>query len=157
MDNSYAPPQAQVGDVAGSGGAITQNMIEALRGTKGWVLLMGILLFIGAGFMALTGAMMLIGGAATSEVPGGGAAVAGMGVGYLLFALLYLFPGLYLVRYSSAIGRLLASGQGHDLERALDSQRRFWRFVGVLALVMMGVAVIGILAAIAFPMFAAAR
>ena len=53
MANHYAPPQANVDDVTAPGQMITDEMIESLRGTKGWVLLVGIMSLIGAAFMVL--------------------------------------------------------------------------------------------------------
>jgi uncharacterized membrane protein len=76
---------------------------------------------------------------------------AGMGIAYLLIALLYIFPALYLIKYSSAIGRLVSGGQEADMEAALHQQRKFWKFVGVLALIGTVLSVVGIVAAIALP------
>lgn len=156
MANHYAPPQSNVDDVAQAGQGITSEMIEALRGTKGWVLLIGILTLIGAGFMVLGGIGMLFGsafiGAAGAGAPPA-AMLVGMGAGYLAFAILYIFPGLYLIKYSTAIGRLISSGQSHDLEDALHQQRKFWKFVGVLFIVMMVLGIVGVIAAIALPAY----
>jgi len=156
MANHYAPPQANVDDVAPAGQGITGEMIEALRGTKGWVLLIGILTLIGAGFMVLGGIGMLFGsafmGAAGAGAPPA-AVFAGMGVFYLIFAVLYIFPGLFLIKYSTAIGRLVNSGQANDMEDALHQQRKFWKFIGVLFIVMMVLGIVGVIAAIAFPAY----
>jgi hypothetical protein len=155
MTNQYAPPKATVGDVS-SGGAITNGMIASLGGTKTWVLLIGILLFIGAGFMVIAGLGMMAGGAAFGA-QGSGGMIAVMGLLYIVLALLYIFPGIYLVKYSSAISRLVASGQTTDMESALDYQRKFWKFTGIIACIMLVFFVIGILAAISIPAFLATR
>lgn len=156
MANHYAPPRADVDDVTPSGQNITGEMIEALRGTKGWVLLVGILSLIGAGFMILGGVGMMFGSAFMGAAGGAGAAPAGMFVGigllYVVLAVIYVFPGLFLIRYSSAIGRLLSSGQAHDMEDALNHQRKFWKLIGVLILIMMVLMVVGMIAAIALPL-----
>lgn len=155
MANHYAPPRANVDDVTPSGQNITGEMIESLRGTKTWVLLVGILSLIGAGFMVLAGVAMLFGSAFMGSVGGEGASppgmLIGMGVGYILFAVIYIFPGLFLIRYSSAIGRLLSSGQAQDMEDALNQQRKFWKLIGVLVLIMFVIMVVGVIAAIALP------
>lgn len=156
MANHYAPPQANVDDVTPAGQMITGEMIDALRGTKGWVLLFGILTLIGAGFMVLGGIGMVFGsafmGAAGGARGGPPAAVfAGMGVVYLIMAVIYVFPGWFLIKYSSAIGRLVSSGQAHDMEDALHAQRKFWKLVGVLMIVMMVLGIVGVIAAIAIP------
>ena len=38
MSSHYAPPGAAVADVEFAGGNITGEMIEAMRGTKSWVM-----------------------------------------------------------------------------------------------------------------------
>jgi hypothetical protein len=157
MANPYAPPLANVGDRTPGMDSITEEMIDALRGTKGWVLLIGILMFLGAALTALGGIAALFGSTMMGAVgvkgglPAG--AMIGMGAFYILAAVIYVFLGLHLVRYSSAIGRLAGSGQAGDMEAALEQQRKFWRLAGVLVLIMIVFMVLGIIAAIAIPAF----
>jgi hypothetical protein len=161
MTNPYAPPLTKVGDRAPGEGAITEEMISALRGTKGWVLLIGILLFIVAIFMGLGGVFMMFGSAmmGAAGVKGGAPAGVFIGVGavYLLMTAIYVFLGIYLVKYSSAISKLIASGQSADMEAALEQQRKFWRLAGVLALIGIVLMVVGMIAAIAIPVLLGAR
>ena len=160
MANHYAPPQSNVDDVAPSGQGVSGEMINALRGTKGWVRLMGILLLIGAAFMVLAGISIMFAGAsvgAVSRMPGGGAMMAGMGLTYIVLAIIYIFPGWLLIKYASAIGRLIGSGQAGDMEDALHMQRKFWKFTGILSVIFLVIMVIGIIAAIALPLFMATK
>jgi uncharacterized membrane protein YhaH (DUF805 family) len=158
MTDAYAPPQSNVADrnSVATGTAITDEMVGALRGTKGWVRLIGIMMFIGAAFMVIGALGMIFGGrmmgGGAPGMPGG--ALFGVGIMYLLMALLYIFPATYLVKYASAINRLIDDGSAESMESALEQQRKFWRFVGVLTLVMVVVMVVGIAAAIAIPMMA---
>jgi Family of unknown function (DUF5362) len=159
MANPYAPPLANVGDRAPGMDSITEEMISALRGTKRWVLLIGILMFLGAALTALGGIAALFGSAMMGAGVKGGlptGVMIGMGAVYILLAVIYVFLGLYLVGYSSAIGRLVGSGQAGDMEAALQQQRKFWRLAGVMALIMMVFMLLGIVAAIAIPAFMAA-
>lgn len=155
MSNVYAPPGTAVDDVQRGGGAVTAAMVEALRGTKGWVLFIGILLFIAAVFMGLAGLMMVVGmgiaGLADEGMPGGTAVMAGMGVLYLISAAIYIFMGLYLVQYAGACSKVVKDAQAGDLEAALDHQRKFWKLGGIMALIFMVMAVVGMVAAVAIP------
>ncbi len=158
MSNRYAPPAAAV-DHAGMGGsAISAEMIDALRGTKGWVLLIGILLFIAGAFTVIAalgiGFSGWMGARALPNGPPAGIFL-GMGVVYLIMAFIDILLGLYLVRYSSAIGRLLQNGDAGEMEAALHAQRKFWKLAGVLALIMIVVFILGIVAAIALPAYTA--
>jgi hypothetical protein len=155
MSNVYAPPGANVDDVQRGGGAVTSAMVEALRGTKGWVLFIGILLFIAAVFMGLGGLMMVVGmgfaGVADKGMPGGTAMLAGMGVLYLISAAIYIFMGMYLVQYAGSCSKVVKDAQPGDLEAALNHQRKFWKLGGIMALIFMVIAVLGMVAAIAIP------
>ncbi|HEY8102602.1 MAG TPA: DUF5362 family protein [Burkholderiaceae bacterium] len=157
MTDAYAPPQSNLADHNNiSLGTITDEMVSALRGTKGWVRLFGILMFIGAAFMVIGGIGMILGGsmmgAGGKGMPKG--MLLGMGIMYFVMAAFYIFPATYLVKYASAIERLVSGGRTVDMESALEHQRKFWQFVGVLAVIMMVVMMVGIVAAIALPMYA---
>ena len=112
--------------------------------TKTWVMLAGVLFLIMAGLTLLT--------ALVSKAPPG-AAGAGFKVGQLfgsaIGVLLYVIPGLKLVRYAKHIGQLLQSRRSHDLELALNEHRGFWKFVGIVTIVLLSLMVLGILAGIA--------
>ena len=136
-------------------GTVTEPTKEALRGTKGWVKLVGIVLYIGAAFTVLAMAMMIFGAGAMGGTKQGAAPLAMMVaifVLYLVIAAIYIFLGNYLVNYSKAIGRLLVDDQVNTLEAALQTQQKFWRLAGILVLLMLVVSVIGFVAAIAIPM-----
>ena len=155
MTDVYTAPQSDMAAPNAKLGAITEEMVNALRGTKGWVLLIGILMFIGAAFMVIAALGMILGGAAMGAAGQGmpTGMLTAMGVVYLLMAFLYIFPATYLVKYSSAIGRLVSDGRPVDMEAALDQQRKFWKFAGVLALISIVLMVLGMAAAIALPMW----
>ncbi|HEY8026662.1 MAG TPA: DUF5362 family protein [Burkholderiaceae bacterium] len=159
MTDAYTPPQSDMAEHNARPGAVTEEMVSALRGTKGWVLMFGIFMFIGAAFLVLGAIGMMAGGAlmgaGAQGMPRG--MFTGVGIMYILMACLYIFPAIFLVKYSSAIGRLLSSGHVADMEDALNQQRKFWKFVGVMALIGMVLAVVGIIAAIAVPIMMAAH
>ena len=85
------------------------------------------------------------------------AMTAGISAFYLVFAIVYGMLGLYLVKYSSAISRLMGDGSSESMEIALQSQQKFWRLAGFLMLLFLIFAVLGIAAAIAIPAMMAAR
>lgn len=154
MNNVYTPPSANVDDVQSGGGAITPGMLDALRGTKGWVMLMGILLFLGAAFCVLGGLGMvfgMMGAMATQKNAAPFGMFVGIGVFYLVVAVIYVFLGLYLVQYSSSIGQLLRDGRTELMETALHHQRKFWKLTGILALASIVFMIVGVIAAIAIP------
>ena len=106
------------------------GVADILRRTQPWTRLMGIMGFIMVGFMMVVGIIGGLAGIATGDPT----ALVLLFI-YPVLALLYIFPALYLVRYSGRIREFVSSGQGQQLEAALDAQRAFWKFVGILSLV----------------------
>lgn len=164
--NPYEPPQAAYAPYApgpyatGGGGAVTDAVIEALRQTRPWVLLFSILCFLGSAFSVLGGLMMLATGligagtASTGSRGSSGAAAMAGGFGlaagafYLVIAFLYIYPGIKLWGYGSAIGRVMTSRDSADLAVALGHQKSFWKFSGIATVSMIAlyfVAIIGIM------------
>ncbi len=124
-----------------------------LDATRPWVRLIGIVLFVTAGIMILAGLAVGVAGGALGQV-----ASLSLGLVYVLMSALYIMPGLYLVRYAARIREFVTQGQrAAQLESALETQRAFWKFVGVLTVIGIVVSIIGIAAAIAIPSFLAAR
>ena len=155
MTNPYSAPTTNPDSTPSGSGAITSNMLDALRRTKGWVRLVGILLFIGATFTVFAALAMTLGAGMGGSARGAPfAMLAGMALFYLLIAVIYVFLGLHLVKYAGAINRLLGDGQAESMEEALQHQQKFWRLAGIMALVVIGFGVLGIVAAIVIPMMA---
>ena len=126
-------------------GPVTADMVSHLRKTGPWVRFIGVLCFISAGLLILVGlASMLLGNVMFAEMAqqgGPNGAVFGVifGVVYLVLSLLYLVWGFQINGYASGIARMKRAPDVLSLTRAmtdaLDAQRRFWRLVGVIALV----------------------
>src|SRR3990172_8575592 len=106
----YRPPRAGLSQrpPPAASAAITRNMIDSLVKTRPWVLLIGIVMIVGCVFMVFGGgAMFALGKIAGLGGEGlGPMAGAGIGAAYLVFAVLYFFPALYLMRYAGAIKRI---------------------------------------------------
>ena len=118
----------------GEGVVATPLALEMLRQTKPWARLFSVILFVIGGILLLVGAIVVIAGIATPRQ--NGAYLMGMGCGYMIFPLLYLMPAIYLGRYATNIGTLLQMGRSTDLEAVLSAQKSFWKFVGIVTLVI---------------------
>lgn len=137
----YASPAANVSPMAKSYEiAIMEGAIRQLAGTKPWVRFISVMMFIGAAFLVLTGVVMMsMGGVLAQAVPNNQVFAGGLGfvVGavYLVMALFHIYPGLRLWKYASRIGDVMRAPTSANLEAALQEQRKFWKFVGVVVLV----------------------
>jgi hypothetical protein len=137
--NPYSTPRAELdgsrqGDAASS--AVSPAIVEMLRQTKPWARFLAVLGFIGICFMVIASfAMLAVGSTLGRGLP------AGLGVGmmlvYLVMAGIQLPAALYLNRYASRIGKLVESHDSRDLEDALAAQKSFWRYIGILSLILM--------------------
>jgi hypothetical protein len=146
----YASPATPAYSSSPSDSAVSAGALQQLAGTKPWVRFISVLMFVGAGLMVLGGiAMMFAGAAIFKNSPNPAPLGAIVGIVYLVFAILYIYPALKLWNYASGIAILLASGSVMDLEGALNQQRSFWKFIGVMMLAVLVlyalIAVIGII------------
>lgn len=158
MDNPYQASSHSA--YPASSGSVTPGTLQALAGTKPWVRLCSILGFIGAGVMILAGLAMIATGAiagvssqqsagfTTQQSTGLAAFPVIMGIMYIVFSIIYLFPALKLWKYGSAIVRLMSTNSTADLENALDQQRGFWKFVGILMVIMIAFMILAVLGGI---------
>ncbi len=141
-NHPYRPPASEVGGpssgLSGEGaGSITPGIIEALRQTRPWVLFIAVMILIACGLMLLIGVVTMMAGSflATEASPVGGLAI---GLVYLVMAALYLYPAIRLLKYSAAIKRIGDADSAHEVEQALIQQQAFWRFIGIVTLVLIG-------------------
>ena len=121
-------PQRVTRNVSAQGGQqVSSLVIEKLAGTQGWVRFFSVLGFIVFGLIMLgaVGALFL-----------GGMGVL-LSLVYIVMGTLYFFPTLKLSQYASRIARLRATRSEHDLVAALEAQRSFWAFVGIVTLVVL--------------------
>jgi hypothetical protein len=113
-------------------------MIHQLDRTRPWVRFIGVLIIIGCVLLVLMAVLVMVMGSffgTDQELgPAFGILIGGL---YLLMAVLYFFPALYLLRYGAAIKQIRGGTNIRALEEALGHQASFWRYIGILAAVIM--------------------
>jgi hypothetical protein len=136
----YAPPAAPMGPpvpaYAGSGQAgVSEHALEMLRQTRPWVIFLGIVSFVLAAFLALFCLLIFIGLAVQPSNPGGAMAVI-VALSNVPMIGVCIYPGVKLVKYGAAIGRLMETRATSDLDDALAQQKSMWKFSGIATIVM---------------------
>ena len=129
-DNPFA-----VGGYAGVGDSgsdpnqhpLMRELITLLSQTRPWVRLIGVLVLIGAAFM-------LLGGVAMFLQPANGPFLGGL---YILMSVFYIYPGLCLNRYASAIKEAETSADMQHVVEAFLQQKKFWRFCGIMTAIVL--------------------
>lgn len=102
-------------------------------------------MWIGAIFLVLGGIMMIGMGIFAGAAGGFGkeisqefAAMGGMaviGVVYLVLAFFYIYPALKLGKFAARIRDLASAPSERNLVAALNEQRAFWKYVGIMMIV----------------------
>jgi hypothetical protein len=142
---TWNPPHQAAPVSAQGGGDVSQEVVEILAKTKPWVRLIAVLGFIAMGLALLGAGIAVVVGASS----GMGAGPMLLQAGVMILQFLILFPALlFLNRYASRIGSLVSNGQPQDLEEALSAQKSYWKYVGILVLVLIILAIIGVIAAV---------
>jgi len=132
------------------------------RETAKWAKFLSIVGFVLIGFMVIGAfAMFAMGGAGSMDEMDGmnsmgggmgmmGAMGAALGVVYLLVALLYFFPVLYLYKFASKAKQALDGNNTEELTSAFENLKSHYKFVGILtAIVLIIYALFFILAIVA--------
>ena len=112
---------------------------DDLQNTAKWSGFLAILGFIGIGFLVLLalfiGTFMSSMGTPAEALP---MPTAVFTVTYLLVAALYFFPILYLYRFSSQIKQALRNGSQESMTSAFSNLKSHYKFIGVLAAILVG-------------------
>lgn len=138
-DNPYQASELdeQVGH-AGKADPTLDQAVLILSQTRPWVRLVSVMMFLGSAFMVFGGISMVLVTALGQGAIGGGISVFLGGI-YLAMAVAYLFPAVFLWKYANRITLFAQQQSTARLADALDSQRLFWKFVGIMILAVMGI------------------
>lgn len=133
---------------------ITGEITSQLNDAGKWGKFLAIMGFIMMGFMVLAGFVMSIVMAfiplpSNSPFPFPPFL---FGIFYLILAMVYLFPVLYLYRFSTGIKQAILLKNQDQLTRAFFNLKAFYRFIGILTIVFLalypllivGIIVIGV-------------
>lgn len=145
--NPYASPSATGSAVPESNHNYLPILREELGATKPWATFLGVLAWLGTGLCVLAMAIMPIVG---MMKPNSMVEVIAPIFFYFIAALIYGAFALYVSRYGSWIGRFREDSSPESLRAALQAQRKYWRLFGIVMIVWMILAGIGVAMSIAF-------
>jgi hypothetical protein len=134
------PPPVDSRNATASSPALPAAILTYLKLTQPWVRFISIMGFLATGFLFVLGLALILGAGILSSLSHsafGGAPVGLIGLLYSAMACLNFFPALYLYRFASGIQRALRGEDIHGVEEALRNQKSFWRFVGILLLLVL--------------------
>ena len=126
-----------------------------------WAKFLAIVGFVICGLIVLGGVFFgslissLSSGYSSSPYGDGGMAAMGSGFGmvatvmYILFALLYFFPCLFLFRFAVKAKQAIATNEQHVMNASFQNLKAMFRFMGILMIIVLVIWGLGILTAIA--------
>ena len=132
LDNDFATP---------AGLTIDPESQAYLKETAKWAKFLSIVGFIIAGFMVLMGLFMgtvmsTMAGGLGNEIPGFPMWI--MSTIYILFAILYIMPMLYMYRFSSKMQTALLRENQMELTSSFENLKSLFKFAGIMTIIMLG-------------------
>ena len=116
-----------------------------------WARFIAIVMFVMIGLMVVLGFAMgsIMDSLSTfSDEPGMPMSGPFFAVTYILMAVLYFFPALYLYRFTENLGKAMVSGSEQELTTAFDYLKRHYKFVGILLIISLAFIALAFLIAI---------
>ncbi|MEO9483730.1 MAG: DUF5362 family protein [Ekhidna sp.] len=114
------------------------NFLETAK----WGKFLAIVGFVMSGLMILAGFFIMGAGSMIDEMPFEPGA---FGIIYILISLIYIFPSLYLFRFSSQMQRSIREQSQHQCSEAYNNLRRLFVFMGVFTIIMLSIYALAIL------------
>jgi hypothetical protein len=128
-------------NVSGESLALTRESLVYLNEIRRWTMFFAILGFIGVALLVLmaffVGAVFQLFSQFPGAGPGGNMPTTMFTVIYLVIALLYFFPVLYLYRFSSNLKRALQLNDTDSLTMSFRWMKAHFKFVGVITIVLL--------------------
>jgi hypothetical protein len=143
-ENPYRRPESPASPVETGAVRLSAAMIANLMGASPWIRFMGVLGFIGAGFMALLGLTVLLGGGAIAAATQAEIFVAFSALGgfiYIGLGALYFFPSLFAYRFGRKLKNYCLTFDDNELDGAFKNNYSFWKFLGILTIVCLALVV----------------
>ncbi len=140
--NPYSTPAANLyGASTGvSSEIVAASTIAQLTGTKPWVRFISVILWLLSGLVLLAATAMaaisVFNPPKTSAIPFGNGEFMILAVVYGLLSFIYIFPAVKLWKYANRIGSLGATRSTTDLDSALNEQRSFWKYAGIMTIII---------------------
>jgi hypothetical protein len=130
---------------------LTESAIFYLQVVRKWAKFIAIFMFVMIGFMVLAGIFMGFALSALSSLSNQSPMPFPPGlfsVIYLVMAVIYFFPVLYLYRFAEHLGQALMIGSSDELATSFSYLKKHYNFIGILMIVSLIVMVLSVIAGV---------
>lgn len=122
---------------------ISSNIKTFLEEISKWSFILSIIGFVGIGLLVVIGFLFSTIMALMSDSNAYDLGYsAGVGFFYIIIALIYFFPILYLYKFSRKMKSALHSKNNDDFESAFANLKSHYKFVGILAIIIISLYVL---------------
>jgi hypothetical protein len=125
-----------------SQGSFSSAMIAHLKAASPWMKFMGITSFIGSGMLIIVGILIFLFPIFGEELDLTETFLSGIinsafGFFYLAYGVVSIFPAKFLYSFASKIKLFIKTKNESDMESALRNNKSFWKFYGIMAIVVL--------------------
>lgn len=116
-----------------------------LKETAKWAYLLSILGFVGIGFMVIGGISFTFLSSMNTfpmNSANGMGNFVGIGIVYIVLALVYFFPIMYLFKFSSKMKKALGSNNNADFKIAFSNLKAHYKYIGIFSIVIISLYVL---------------
>jgi hypothetical protein len=110
--------------------SIKENLITAAK----WARFLAVMAFIFTGIIGIASLVILI-----AALSSGASYFIGMGLGYMILTIIFIFPGLYLIRFAVSTEKGLKSNKQGEFDYGIENLKSLFKFVGIYTIVLVGV------------------
>jgi hypothetical protein len=161
FENQYNSPETQVVmDKTQAAGNLTETMLFYLKEASPWLRFMGILGYIGCGFIIFFGIILaIVSNALSDNILGefSGAPVWITALFYTAMGVVFFFPARFTYNFGTLIRKYQYSHSENDLEQAFKNNKSLWKFNGIIYIIMLSLIPVILIVSLIIGIAAAAR
>lgn len=109
---------------------VSQDVKQNLLTTAKWTRFMAIISFVFCGLLGIASLFMLIG-----TLSSGNSLLMYVTFLYIALTVVMIFPGLYLIRFTTGIEQAFHSDKQVEFEYGIQNMKSFFKFTGIYAIV----------------------
>ena len=129
--------------------ALTERAFYNLVTAGQWMRFIGIFSFVSYGLILIVGFISIFGRGTLYFMPDYYEGVGRLtGLSYIVVSLVFFFPAMFLFLAGSNLCALRRGGGEDFLEAALQSNKSYWKFNGIIVIIGLASIVLGLLAAV---------
>ena len=119
----------------------SQKMVDTMRATRRWVRFISILALVGFGVYLILVVYQYARLSGTSAFPLMAYYPFGMiFLSIMAMVVIYVLPATLLLTYVARINAFIKEARSDALETALESQKTFWKYIGIVAIIFLVIA-----------------